>query len=191
MKKAIWVVGLALALVAGSCDSKEEDKLTLNVPGADSTTAVNALTQEQATALCNNLAEYFKDLLSGDEVCNFAGAMMNMMGGQSGMTCQQVVDACKKGSSQMTGMMDAYSPTTMCTEVIGTEASRIECTVTVAELQACWQEMKSLMSDVFGSTNCSTTQNDLMAKMQNMNLDKMQNCVVVGQKCAALQPSGG
>jgi len=184
--RVVCVVGLTLALGAGSCGGKDDDKATLDL-GVESGTAVNSLTQEQATAICDKLTEYFKDLLGGTDLCNFAGAMMNMVpAGAGGQTCAQMVTACKQSTSSVSSAMAAYVPTGKCSTVIASSTARVNCTATVGEITACWQEMKSVMTTVFGSVDCSTTKQSLATSLQKLGLSSVQACEAVATKCAAL-----
>ena len=185
MDRIVGLVGLTLALAAGSCGGSD-DKATLDL-GVESGKAVNSLSDAQATAICDKLTEYFKDLLGGTDLCNFAGAMMNMVpAGAGGTTCAQMVTACKQSTSSVSTAMAAYVPTGKCATVIASSTARVNCTATVGEISACWQEMKSVMETVFGAVNCSTTTQDLATNLQKLGLSSVQACQAVVSKCAAL-----
>lgn len=156
--------------------------LSASVEGAESETALEDLSEEQAVSLCEAQKAYAESQISSDQAKRagcITGAIFaaSFAMGEDAPSCEDVYASCLNGEGE-----EVEQEETLCADKVSTVQG---CSATISELEACAEEQVNGLI-AFSSLTCADL-SDTSALAMSPTEDTMSACAVVAEKCPDLQ----
>ncbi len=156
---------LVLVPLLVACDSGPP---TIN-SGIETSKVLNALTDEDATTLCNatiEMATYMQEEMADADPCILLGLMLGALGGIGASSeaaaaegaqeaCEGMVEKCEQSGSNNQPMEMESEDTLVCDGSFRDKMGE-NCTATVGEYEACTNAMGVLIDDLFSNLSCTS-----------------------------------
>lgn len=157
-----------------------EADLSASVEGTESTTAIGALSEEQAVSLCEAQIAYAQSQISEDQAkratCALGATFAAGLGmGEGNPTCEEVYAACLMAEAETT------EEGAGCTDA---PARFMGCTATLSELEACAEEQATMLRTL--STLTCDDLADSSALMPDVSGDPESACAAIQEACPGL-----
>lgn len=177
MKNALRTEWVVTALLVASCSGGAQLE-----SGVDGSKPASMLTDAEAQSLCNAAIDATNDFASAHKAgfCKFqggiAGAIAGAFGGDANAACEMAVDTCE---AEDEAVME-----TQC------DVRRSDCTATVAEIEACFNESLSALEGIFNEIEALSCSELLQSDGGGTSYDQPAPCDAVQSKCSGLDLGG-
>ncbi len=190
LRRTAILLALSLSLFAVACD---RDGAGASIAGIDSSTQLDALTEEQADAYCDYLQEEMKAKMADDTMkkagCLFGGVMASMFSEDEG-ACQAAYEECLESEQEEEESFE---------DLCFSEEDLSGCSATLAEVTNCLnaavdhtfgglRELAELTCDDVAGEEGMAKLEEIMEGMQDMGegLPDIEACAPVKEKCPDL-----